>query len=68
MHDVLWVLSELLRRVAIVLQPFMPESSAKILDQLSVPLDHRNYYSFKKLFIDAKTISEPEAIFPKYLG
>ena len=39
MAEVLRVLADTLRVVATVLQPFMPESMAKMLDQLGVPAD-----------------------------
>ena len=41
MAAVLRVLADALRVVATVLQPFMPESMARMLDQLGVPADAR---------------------------
>ena len=32
----LWVLAETIRRITLLVQPFMPGSTAKILDQLAV--------------------------------
>jgi len=37
MGTVLWTLAETLRRLAILLQPVMPEAMARLLDQLAVP-------------------------------
>ncbi|CAM9596309.1 unnamed protein product [Ascophyllum nodosum] len=37
MKTVLWVLLETIRHVAILYQPFVPESAARLLDQLGVP-------------------------------
>ena len=41
MGTVLRVLVDVLRVVATVLQPFMPDSMARMLDQLGVPADAR---------------------------
>jgi methionyl-tRNA synthetase len=43
MATVLYVLAEVLRALGIVLQPFMPETMARLLDQLAVPSDKRDF-------------------------
>ncbi len=43
MATVLYVLAEVLRRLAIIIQPFMPESMNKLLDQLGVPPTARDF-------------------------
>ncbi|MCE2517949.1 MAG: methionine--tRNA ligase [Alphaproteobacteria bacterium] len=43
MKDVLWVLAEILRQVAILIQPVMPEASQNMLDQLGVAADERGF-------------------------
>ena len=40
---VLYVLAETLRSLAIVIQSFMPETMAKLLDLLAIPADKRNF-------------------------
>src|SRR6478736_686675 len=42
-RTVLYVTAEVVRQVAILAQPVMPDSSAKMLDSLGVPLDARNF-------------------------
>jgi len=42
---VLYVLAELIRRTAVLLQPFVPVSSASTLDQLGVAPDLRTFSS-----------------------
>ena len=37
METVLFILSETIRKIAILMQPFVPTSAEKILDQLNVP-------------------------------
>ena len=47
MATVLYVLAETIRRLALVTQAFMPDASARILDQLAVPEDARSLASFE---------------------
>ncbi|WP_152048219.1 methionine--tRNA ligase [Aureimonas psammosilenae] len=69
MATVLFVTAEVLRRVAILLQPVMPESTAKLLDILGVAADAR---SFTELTPDVRltpgtAMPAPTAIFPRYV-
>ena len=43
MEDVLYILIEVIRHFAIILQPFMPQACAKILDQLAVTEESREF-------------------------
>ena len=43
MEDVLYILTEVIRHFAIILQPFMPQACAKMLDQLGVPKNCRDF-------------------------
>ena len=40
---VLYVTAEVIRQVAILAQPFMPESAGKLLDQIGVPETERGF-------------------------
>jgi methionyl-tRNA synthetase len=67
MATVLYVIMEVLRHVAIVYQPIIPDSANKILDLLQVPADER---SFEHLTEDYKikegvAVSKPTAVFPR---
>ncbi|MBC8129441.1 MAG: methionine--tRNA ligase [Rhizobiaceae bacterium] len=69
MATVLYVTAETLRRVAILLQPVMPTSTAKLLDLLGVEEDER---TFGELVADAtlvvgRTMPAPEPVFPRYV-
>ena len=70
MNTVLYVLAEVIRHLGILTQPFMPEASMRILDQLAVPKDQRN---FKVLgpsgALEALTqLPVPKAVFPRFTG
>ncbi|MGE0252750.1 MAG: methionine--tRNA ligase [Dongiaceae bacterium] len=43
LNVVLWVLIEVIRNLGITIQPVMPQSGAKILDQLVIPADQRDF-------------------------
>ena len=43
METILYVTAEVLREIAILVQPVMPGSAAKLLDQLGVPQDARDF-------------------------
>ncbi|MCJ7597485.1 MAG: methionine--tRNA ligase, partial [Methyloceanibacter sp.] len=43
MNTILYVTAEVLRQIGILVQPIMPESAGKLLDQLGVPQDARDF-------------------------
>jgi methionyl-tRNA synthetase len=66
MGTVLYVLMEVLRYVAILYQPIMPESSNKILDILTVPKEERTFAHLDSCAIKlGAQVSKPEAVFPR---
>jgi len=67
MAVVLYVLMEVLRYVAILYQPIIPTSAAKILDLLTVPEDQRTFEYLKPDFrVQAgNPISKPQGVFPR---
>jgi methionyl-tRNA synthetase len=66
---VLYVTAEVLRQIAILALPFIPESAGKLLDLLGVPHDER-LFSFlggvHRIAGDAK-LPAPVPIFPRYV-
>ena len=69
MATVLFTLAETIRRLAIMTQPFMPESSAKILDQLNVAQDARTFaHVTDEHMLQAGTdLPKPQGVFPRYV-
>jgi methionyl-tRNA synthetase len=69
MATVLWVLAETLRHLAILTQPFMPSSSAKLLDLLAVPESDRGFAALgpdgAKL-VPGTPLPAPSGVFPRY--
>lgn len=70
MSTVLYVLCESIRNIAILLQPFMPDSSSKILGQLKVPQNERSFDHLGAEFALASgtPLDPPSPIFPRLGG
>ena len=68
MATVLYVLAETIRHLALLTQPFMPDSSGKILDQLAVAEDARTfeYFGSDHALSPATALPKPEGVFPRY--
>jgi methionyl-tRNA synthetase len=67
MAAVLRVLADVLRVIGIVLQPFMPDSMARMLDQLGVPKDARQLASLGTQVADDTPLPAPQGVFPRYV-
>jgi methionyl-tRNA synthetase len=68
MGTVLYVLAETIRCLAIMTQPFMPESSGRMLDQLAVPPDGRSFSSIAmNKLVPGTVLPRPQGIFPRFL-
>ena len=66
MANVLGVLLEALRGIATVLQPFMPESMARLLDQLGVSDDERLFSALNTPIPAGRSLPAPQGLFPRY--
>jgi methionyl-tRNA synthetase len=69
MRTVLYVTAEVIRQVAILAMPFMPDSAGKLLDLLAVPAEER---SFAQLGGAARVkagmaLPAPSGVFPRYV-
>jgi methionyl-tRNA synthetase len=69
MATILYVTAECVRQFAILIQPVMPESAAKLLDLLTVTPEDR---ALAKLGAAGRLkpgtkIPEPQGVFPRYV-
>lgn len=69
MATVLYTTAEIIRQVAILIQPIMPGSASKLLDQLKIPANERG---FDQLGGDHRLASgfemeKPEGVFPRFV-
>jgi methionyl-tRNA synthetase len=69
METVLYVTAEVIRQVAILAQPAMPEAGAKLLDLLAVPPEARAFASLGAAgrLQAGVTLPPPQAVFPRYV-
>ncbi len=66
MAAVLRVLADVLRIIATVLSPFMPESMARMLDQLGVPPSARDLAALAVPLPAGTPLPPPQAVFPRF--
>ncbi len=65
---VLYITVEILRRIGIMLLPFIPQSAAKLLDSLAVAEADRSLYHISHAKIqEGIDLPPPEPIFPRYV-
>jgi methionyl-tRNA synthetase len=64
---VLYVTAEVVRQVAILTQPVMPDASSKLLDSLGVPQDARDFAALSARIKAGATLPAPVGVFPRYV-
>jgi len=67
MATVLYVLGETLRHIALMVLPTMPESGAKLLDQLAVPATERTFAAWNQPLRAGTALPAPQGLFPRYV-
>jgi methionyl-tRNA synthetase len=64
---VLYVTAEVVRQIAILTQPVMPESAGKLLDSLGIPEGERQFAALSKRIAPGTTLPAPVGVFPRYV-
>ena len=67
MGTVLYVTAELLRRIGILVQPYVPASAAKLLDILAVPEGARDFAALATELTPGTQLPSPSPVFPRYV-
>lgn len=68
MGTVLYTLAEAIRHLTILVQPFVPDASFKLLDQLAVPLEARSFAALTECPLRPGTaLPVPEGVFPRFV-
>jgi methionyl-tRNA synthetase len=69
MQTVLWTTAEAVRRIAILMSPYIPASSAKLLDLLAVARDARSFAHLadEHALVPGAELPEPVGVFPRYV-
>ncbi len=70
MATVLYVTAEVVRQIAILFQPIMPASSAKLLDLVAVPEDRRSFAFLGEAgrLTPGTALEAPAPVFPRYVA
>ncbi|APG84622.1 methionyl-tRNA synthetase [Sinorhizobium americanum CCGM7] len=70
MATVLYVTAEVVRQIAILLQPFMPESAGKLLDLVAVPEERRSFADLGEAgrLVPGTPLEAPKPVFPRYVA
>jgi methionyl-tRNA synthetase len=70
METVLWVTADVVRQIAILFQPIMPESAAKILDLVAVAPEHRGFDRLGEVgrLKPGTELPAPAPVFPRYVA
>ena len=66
-QTVLYVTAEVVRQVAILAQPAIPASAAKLLDVLAVPQDQRDFAALTTRLVPGTQMPAPTGVFPRYI-
>ncbi len=67
METVLWTTAEVLRMVGLLVQPYVPQSAAKLLDILAVPETSRTFAHFGSRLVSGTELPAPTPVFPRYV-
>ncbi|MBN9586448.1 MAG: methionine--tRNA ligase [Afipia sp.] len=66
-RTVLYVTAEVVRKIAILAQPVMPESCAKLLDILGIAPDARDFAALATRIKAGSQLPPPAPVFPRYV-
>ena len=67
MATVLYVLTETVRHLAILTQPVMPETMARLLDQLGQPAERRDFAALPTPLEPGTPLPAPKGVFPRFV-
>ena len=66
-RTVLYVTAEVIRQIAILAQPAIPASAAKLLDILAIPADQRDFAALATRIKPGTQMPAPAPVFPRYV-
>jgi methionyl-tRNA synthetase len=69
MGTVLYVTAEVVRQIAILMQPFVPASAEKLLDLVAAPADKRDFAALGEVgrLVAGTPLEAPKPVFPRYV-
>lgn len=67
MQTVLYVTADLIRRFAILSQPYIPQGAGKMLDLLSLSDDQRSFADLDTKLVTGTQLPAPSGVFPRFV-
>lgn len=67
MHTVLYVLTDVIRQLSLLVQAIMPASGAKLLDQLAIADSARTFDHWETRLVSGTPLPTPQGVFPRYV-
>jgi methionyl-tRNA synthetase len=69
METVLWTTAEVIRRIGILCQPYIPGSAGKLLDLLAVASEARDFAHLDEVhaLVPGTPLPAPQPVFPRYV-
>jgi methionyl-tRNA synthetase len=68
METVLYVTAEVIRQIGILCQPYIPGSAARLLDQLAIAADRRDFADLADALTPGTALPPPVGVFPRYVA
>lgn len=68
MQTVLYVLAETIRHLAYLVQAVMPTSGGRMLDQLAIPADRRQFEHLATALVAGTPLPAPQGVFPRHVS
>lgn len=65
---VLWHAAEAVRQIALLVQPAMPDSAGRLLDQLAVAADARKFDAIGDALVPGTVLPAPVGVFPRWVA
>ncbi len=66
MANVLATTLDATRRIVLLVQPFIPDSAGRVLDQLGVAADARDFNAFNSIVVAGIKLPAPQGVFPRW--
>ena len=67
MATVLYVLADTIRVLGVLMQPAVPDSAAKMLDQLALAEEERKFSALGNRLVPGTELPKPSPVFPRYV-
>jgi methionyl-tRNA synthetase len=68
METVLYVLADVIRQLGLIVQPVMPASGEKLLDQVAIAPDARSFAHYATRLVPGTDLPAPQGVFPRWVA